>query len=197
MNAKTDLNIESIVWVKNEIDQTLELMRQQLENYCRNPDDITQIKACREHIHQINGVIEILGLNGVATISRQMEKLIDVFVDNENKPELNLDLFNRATWALSRYFDELINGAEDNPFRLFPVYQDLVQEHGVYGISEGALFFPDLSIRAPLRDDSSSLDSTIIVEAATKKNERTKFQVGLLKWLRDTTIRTACNKCSM
>lgn len=187
MNVKTDLNIESIVWVKNEIDNALELVRQQLGNYSRNPDDITQIKACRDHIHEINGVIEILGLNGVATISRQMEKLIDVFVDNESKPDLKLDLFSRATWALSRYFDELINGADDNPFRLFPVYQELVQEHGVHGISEGTLFFPDLSIRVPLRDDSPSPDSSIIVEAATKKNERARFQGSLLKWLRDTT----------
>lgn len=187
MNVKTDLNIESIVWVKNEIDNALELVRQQLGNYSRNPDDITQIKACRDHIHEINGVIEILGLNGVATISRQMEKLIDVFVDNESKPDLKLDLFSRATWALSRYFDELINGADNNPFRLFPVYQELVQEHGVHGISEGTLFFPDLSIRVPLRDDSPSPDSSIIVEAATKKNERARFQGSLLKWLRDTT----------
>lgn len=187
MNVKTDLNIESIVWVKNEIDNALELVRQQLGNYSRNPDDITQIKACRDHIHEINGVIEILGLNGVATISQQMEKLIDVFVDNESKPDLKLDLFSRATWALSRYFDELINGADNNPFRLFPVYQELVQEHGVHGISEGTLFFPDLSIRVPLRDDSPSPDSSIIVEAATKKNERARFQGSLLKWLRDTT----------
>ncbi len=187
MNAKTDLNIESIVWVKNEIDNALELVRQQLGNYSRNPDDITQIKACRDHIHEINGVIEILGLNGVTTISQQMEKLIDVFVDNESKPDLKLDLFSRATWALSRYFDELINGADNNPFRLFPVYQALVQEHGVHGISEGAIFFPDLSIRIPLRDDSPSPDSSIIVEAATKKNERARFQGSLLKWLRDTT----------
>ena len=187
MNAKTDLNIESIVWVKNEIDKALELVRQQLGNYSRNPDDITQIKDCRDHIHQINGVIEILGLNGVATISQQMEELIDVFVDNESKPDLKLDLFSRATWALSRYFDELINGADDNPFRLLPVYQELVQEHGVHGISEGTLFFPDLSIRAPLRDDSPSPDSSIIVEAVTKKNERARFQRSLLKWLRDTT----------
>ncbi len=187
MNAKTDLNIESIVWVKNEIDKALELVRQQLGNYSRNPDDITQIKACRDHIHEINGVIKILGLNGVATISQQMEKLIDVFVDNESKPDLKLDLFSRATWALSRYFDELINGADNNPFRLFPVYQELVQEHGMHGISEGALFFPDLSIRVPLRDDSPSPDSSIIVEAATKKNERARFQGSLLKWLRDTT----------
>ena len=43
MNAKTDLNIESIVWVKNEIDQALELVRQQLGIYSRNPDDTTQI----------------------------------------------------------------------------------------------------------------------------------------------------------
>ncbi|MCK5435204.1 MAG: Hpt domain-containing protein, partial [Nitrosomonadaceae bacterium] len=94
MNAKTDLNIESIVWVKNEIDKALELVRQQLGNYWRNPDDITQIKACRDHIHEINGVIKILGLNGVATISQQMEKLIDVFVGNESKPDLKLDLFS-------------------------------------------------------------------------------------------------------
>jgi len=105
MNAKTDLNIESIVWVKNEIDQALELVRRQLGNYLRNPEDITQIKSCRDHIHQVNGVIEILGLNGVAAVSRQMEKLIDVLIDNESKPEPKFDLFSRATRALSHYFD--------------------------------------------------------------------------------------------
>ncbi len=190
MNAKTDLNIESIVWVKNEIDQALELVRRQLGNYLRNPEDITQIKSCRDHIHQVNGVIEILGLNGVAAVSRQMEKLIDVLIDNESKPEPKFDLFSRATWALSHYFDELINGADNNPLRLFPVYQDLVQAHGVHGISEGALFFPDLSVHAPLQNQSPSLDSSIIV-GTTTKNERAKFQVSLLKWLRDATDKSS------
>ena len=186
MNAKTDLNIESIVWVKYEIDQVLELVRQKLGVYSRNPEDTTQIKACRDHIHQVNGVIEMLGLNGVATVSRQMEKLIDGLIDNDSKPELKLDSFNRATWALSHYFGELIHGADDNPLRLLPVYQDLVQAHGAQGVSEGALFFPDLSVHAPLRNESPSPDSSIVVEV-TAKNERAKFQVSLLKWLRDTT----------
>ena len=126
MNDKTDINVESIVWVKNEIDQALELVRQQLEKYLRNPDDTAQLKSCREQIHQVQGVIEMLGLNGVAAVSRQMEKIISTLIDSKSKSDLDLDSFSRATLALSHYFGEIIDGLDNNPLRLFPAYQDLL-----------------------------------------------------------------------
>jgi chemosensory pili system protein ChpA (sensor histidine kinase/response regulator) len=128
----------------------------------------------------------MLGLNGVATVSRQMEKLINVLMGSDRKPDLKLDFFNRAISALSHYLDELINGADNNPLQLFPAYQDLMQAHGVHGVSEGTLFFPDLSVQAPLRDELTSLDPSVSVEVDAK-NERAKFQLSLLKWLRDIT----------
>ena len=186
MDDKTDLNIESIVWVKNEIDQALELVRQQLEIYLRNPGDITKLKFCREQLHQVQGVIEMLGLNGVAAVSRQMEKIISTFIDSEGKSDLNLNSFSRSTLALSHYFSEMINGLENNPLRLLPAYQELVQAHGISDVSEGILFFPDKSVQAPLQKDITAQSSTAIPIEVVAKNERTKFQVSLLKWLRDT-----------
>jgi chemosensory pili system protein ChpA (sensor histidine kinase/response regulator) len=186
MNDKTDLNVESIVWVKNEIDQALELVRQQLEKYLRNPDDTTQLKSCREQIHQVQGVIEMLGLNGVAAVSRQMEKIISTFIDSKGKSDLDLDSFSRATLALSYYFGEIIDGLDNNPLRLFPAYQDLVQAHGIHDVSEGILFFPDLSVQAPSQNKLMSQDAATPIKVVAK-NERSKFQVSLLKWLHDTT----------
>ena len=186
MDDKTDLNIESIVWVKNEIDQALELVRQQLEIYLRNPGDITKLKFCREQLHQVQGVIEMLGLNGVAAVSRQMEKIISTFIDSEGKSDLNLDSFSRSTLALSHYFSEMINGLENNPLRLLPAYQELVQAHGISDVSEGILFFPDKNVQAPLQKDLTAQSSTAIPIEVVAKNERSKFQVSLLKWLRDT-----------
>jgi chemosensory pili system protein ChpA (sensor histidine kinase/response regulator) len=186
MNDKTDLNVESIVWVKNEIDQALELVRQQLEKYLRNPDDSDQLKSCREQIHQVHGVIEMLGLNGVAAVSWQMEKIINTLINSEGKSDFDLDSFSRATLALSHYFGEIIDGLDNNPLRLFPAYQDLVHAHGLHDVSEGILFFPDLSIQAPPQNEFTSQDSIIPIEVVAK-NERSKFQVSLLKWLRDAT----------
>ena len=186
MDDKTDLNIESIVWVKNEIDQALELVRQQLEIYLRNPGDITKLKFCREQLHQVQGVIEMLGLNGVAAVSRQMEKIISTFIDSEGKSDFNLDSFSRSTLALSHYFGEMINGLDNNPLRLLPAYQELVQAHGISDVSEGILFFPDKSVQAPLQKDLTAQSSTAIPIEVVAKNERPKFQVSLLKWLRDT-----------
>ncbi len=186
MNDKTDLNVESIVWVKNEIDQALELVRQQLEKYLRNPDDTAQLKSCRELIHQVQGVIEMLGLNGVAAVSWQMEKIISTLIDSEGKSDFDLDSFSRTTLALSHYFGEIIDGLDNNPLRLFPAYQDLVQAHGIHDVSEDILFFPDLSVQVPSQSKLMSQDSATPIEVVAK-NERSKFQVSLLKWLHDTT----------
>lgn len=187
MNAKTEFNVASVTWVKGEIDQVLSLVRQYLEQYSYNPDDNAQIKFCRNHLHQVSGVMEMLGLNGVAAVSREMENLIESLVRHEIKPEPQvLGALNRATGEISHYLNELTGGAGDNPLRLFPVYRDLMQARGVQSqsISESDLFFPDLSVRPPPRDEPPFVAPSAMETLA--KESRARFQAGLLKWLRSS-----------
>jgi len=195
MNAKTEFNIASVTWVKGEVDQVLSLVRQYLEQYSFNPEDNAQIKFCRNHVHQVSGVMEMLGLNGVAVVSREMESLIESLVRQEIKPQPQvLGVLNRATNAISHYLDELIGGAGDNPLRLFPVYRDLMQARGVQSqsITESELFFPDLSVRPPPREVVPPLDPATL--EALAKEARAGFQAGLLKWLRSPAPGAPANK---
>ena len=186
MNAKTKLNIASIIGIQDGINQIFSLIEQYLDAYIQNLDDDTQIDSFRQSIHQLNGLLEMLELDGLTIISQRIGKLTDALIQEKIKPEsATLNTLKQTVSALLHYLHELIHGAEDNPLRLYPVYCDLMRAQGLEKVSESDLFFPKLVTDPPLQTALSSLEPTAM--KASAKQARTEYQTGLLKWLRDTT----------
>ncbi|SFP82231.1 chemosensory pili system protein ChpA (sensor histidine kinase/response regulator) [Nitrosomonas cryotolerans] len=186
MNAKAKLNIASIIGIQDGINQIFSLIEQYLDAYIQNLDDDTQIDSFRQSIHQLNGLLEMLELDGLTIISQRIGKLTDTLIQEKIKPEsATLNTLKQTVSALLHYLHELIHGAEDNPLRLYPVYCDLMRAQGLEKVSESDLFFPKLVTDPPLQAASPSLEPAAM--KASAKQARTEYQTGLLKWLRDTT----------
>ena len=186
MNINTKLNITSIVGVKDGIDQIFALINQHLDAYAQNTNDAPQIESCRSYVHQLNGLLDMLELNDITIVSQQMEKLMGGLVDGSIEPEpFVIETIQQTTRALLRYLNELIEGAEENPLRLFPVYRDIMQAQGVKNVSESSLFVSRMVSEPSFQAALFNMAPSEI--GALAKKTRTAYQVAFLKWLRDSS----------
>ncbi|MDP1558905.1 MAG: Hpt domain-containing protein [Nitrosomonas sp.] len=186
MNAKAKLKITSVIGVKDGIDQIFSLINEYLESYAQNTDQVAQIESCRNYVHQLNGLLEMLELTGITLVSQQMEKLMEALAHQRNQPEpIVVNMLRQASHALSGYLNELIEGAEDNSLRLFPTYRDLMQAQGAKNVSESDLFIFHRASEPALPVALSHLDAAEM--KASARQIRAEYQTGLLRWLRDTT----------
>ena len=87
MNAATEFDVGPLTWVKSEIDLALERADQALQQYLTSSGDLTQIKFSRNHLHQVQGALTIVGLDGVV----QFVEAIGAWLDAVEKQTLAAD----------------------------------------------------------------------------------------------------------
>ncbi len=184
MSAQPKLNISSIIGIKEGIYQVFSLIDQNLDAYVKYPDKINPIRDCKNYIHQLDGLFEMLGLSSIRIISDKMEQLVEALVTNKIQPNSQIcDALKQCNKALLYYLNELIDGKEENPLRLFPAYRGLMQVYGFENAPESDLFFPRLTVSPELKPEASHLHT--LAAKTLAKQIGTEYQAGLLKWLRD------------
>jgi chemosensory pili system protein ChpA (sensor histidine kinase/response regulator) len=183
MSATTEFDVGPLTWVKGEIDLALNRAQEHLAQFVQNPSDPSQLRFCLTHLHQVSGAIQMVGLEGVARFSGELESLVSALEKQEIPAAAEtLDLAAQAIAKLSQYLDGLLNGEPYQPLSLFPAYSGLLRARGAERISEADLFFPDLGLRAPKNPEAIAVAEAEL--PALVKKERAKFQRGLLGWLR-------------
>ena len=193
MSAQPKLNISAIIGIKDGIYQAFALIDQNLEVYSQHPDNDKLIKDCRNYIHQLDGLLEMLNLTSITIVTEKMEQVIDALI--YKKIELSpsvIDALKQSTKALLFYLNELIDGAEENALRLFPVYRSLMQVYGFENAPESDLFFPRLTVDPVLKDPAAHIDT--ISAKTLAKQLGAEYQAGLLKWLRDPSNQQGLQK---
>ena len=188
MNAATEFDVGPLTWVKSEIDLALERAVQALDQYSASAvsgsGDLTQIRFCRTHLHQVQGALTIVGLDGVTQFAEAVEGLLDS-IEQQACPadESTLGLARRALESVEHYLAELVNGQPNQPLKLLPIYREVQVARGVQRFSAADLFFPDLSVR-PARQGLTVKRLAPSDYQKLLKQERGRFQRGLLAWLR-------------
>ena len=189
MNAQTEFDTGPLSWVKSEIDLALERAANALnvfaESLAAGNADLSHIQYCRTHLHQVQGALTIVGLDGVRQLAEALESLLES-VDNGTTAASNaiIALIHQGLQGIGNYLDTLLTGHGNQPLRLFPLYAAVQQARGNEQPSPADLFFPDLSVRPPRR----AAPAEAMPEAAFQellRHERGRFQRGLLAWLRD------------
>jgi chemosensory pili system protein ChpA (sensor histidine kinase/response regulator) len=184
MSAATEFDLGPLIWVRGEIDLALARTAEALRHFSDDPGATAQLKFAHTHLHQAHGALAIVGLDGVTRVSEALQALLDQIGSGSvaNSPAI-MDLGLQAVSALRQYLDELAAGAPDQPLRLLPIYQQLQRARGGPAAGPSDLFFPDLTLRPPRRPhEASPLPPD---QAAIQvKSARTRFQRGLLQWLR-------------
>jgi len=190
MTTPSDFDIGPLTWVKGEIDAALAKAREQLTLFAGNTADAGPLKFAQTHLHQVKGAIQMVGLDGLARFCEEVERLLSALEKRELEADGDrLDLVDQGLVALGKYLDDLMAGAPDVPLRLFPAYKALLEARGVERITEADLFFPDLSVRAPRLAGEPPVSEEAFPRHV--RSERSKYQKGLLHWLRNPADKEA------
>ena len=213
MDAATEFDVGPLTWVKSEVDLALERADLALQKFSESvlkgassaalndsaasaAGDLTQVTFCRTHLHQVQGALTIVGLDGVTRFAEAVELLLEAVAQQKRPADSsNIALARRALATLRRYLDDLIEGQPDQPLRLFPLYREIQMARGLEKISATDLFFPDLTSRPPRRE---TLPEAMTMTSDEMKKllhlERARFQRGLLAWLRSPKQRSGIDE---
>ena len=183
MNAATAFDLGPLTWVKGEIDLALQRAGESLGQYVPGAD-VTPLKFCRTHVHQVYGALSIVGLDGVTQVVESIEALLSALEEGRLVPdESAIAVLNEALAGLRQYLDDLMLGEPNQPLRLLPLYQALARTRGQAMIHASDLFYPDLSPRPPRRPAPAPMAPEDLKQLL--KTTRMSYQKGLLSLLRN------------
>ncbi len=172
-------DITILSWITAEVDQALERVRTELATYSAPPHDAAALARCPEHLHQVSGALNMVGLSGA---TRFCEALENSFARLDASGAGNAAVVDRAVLQLKQFVDDVANGQPDVAVRLYPAYRELAELQGLDNSSEIDLFFPDLTPAAPAHPSPKSLEKEEL--ASFLQSQRTRWQRGILAWLR-------------
>ena len=186
MKLHDDGEFTALNWIKPALDATLAQAREALEAYVDTPDDRALMRACAEHLHQVQGTLRMVELYGAAMVVEDMERLADALVgDRIRQRDEGYSVLMRGMVQLPDYLERLQSGHKDIPIVLLPLLNDLRACRGENLLSESSLFSPDLSI--PLPASAAGAARALMPQELRTQALRLRlgFQAALLKWFRD------------
>ncbi|MDR3212735.1 MAG: Hpt domain-containing protein [Azoarcus sp.] len=183
MTQANEPDLGPLSWVRSEIDQALTRAADSLKLAVEPVDGSAKVQFAQTHLHQVNGALSIIGLDGLTKFVAALDLFFAALVRGElSIDEDRIKLGLRALSSIGNYLDDLIHGAPDQPLRLLPLYRELVLARGEATPSPADLFFPDLSVRIPRRSGTPEFDT--MQRQHQRRTMRLRFQRGLLDWLR-------------
>src|SRR6185369_15480248 len=138
-----------LFWIKTEVERSLDAVRGHLSAYSAAPDDPGVLRQCPDQLHQVSGALRIVGLAGATRFCEALESAFAGSGERATGPE-ELGVVDRAVLALKDFVDDLAQGQANVPLRLYSAYRELAALRGAPDASEKDLFFPDLTLQAPL-----------------------------------------------
>ncbi|WP_172202447.1 Hpt domain-containing protein [Niveibacterium sp. COAC-50] len=183
MNSEMELDIAPLTWVRGEIDAALARAQDALTKVEAGEDRSEQLRFAQNHVHQVQGALSVVGLDGVTQFAEALDALLASLAGGQIEfGDTHAPLLRRALIALGNYLAELQDGAPHQPLRLYPLYAEIAEARGIEVPGQSELFFPNLAVR-PSQDSHVSLDPA--VAAKELRTARARFEKGLLSWLRE------------
>ncbi len=182
-------NYAALQWVVGEIDETLQEARQALEAFVDDPRDVSRLRFCLTHVHQVHGSLQMVQFHGAALIAEEMELLVQAMLqDAVTSLAEAQEVFMRALLQLPIYLDHVQNFQDDHPGVALPLLNDIRAVRKQAYLSETGLFSPDLTKAHALEGDRHSIlqDRGKLVQALKKLREM--YQYAAASLLKDVRI---------
>jgi len=189
MRPQHDIDFTTLAWVKGELDETLKQARQALEAYVEDTSDVSQMRFCATYLHQVQGTLRMVELYGAAMVTEEMEHLAGALLDGRvAERDEAYGVLMRGIMQLPDYLERLQTGHKDIPIVLLPLLNDLRAARGEKGLTEIALFTPNLGRELPAtaRGPAQPLPEAELKSRAEPL--RAQFQLALLKWFRNDDV---------
>ncbi len=177
MKTEDTVEYNSLRWVKKELDLILLEAQTALSAYIEDTDDTSRLQDSIEHLHMVQGTLQMVELYGAAHLAEEMEKVSIALVNGSiDKVDDAYDVLMRSMLQLPDYLESLQSGRKDVPMVLLPLLNDLRASRNASLLSENVLFFPDVEVEEGQAEDV--IDSGELVNCAKKM--RPHYQIGLL-----------------
>ncbi len=180
MSVHTEFDQGSLIWVKGELEQTLGRAAEALKQFGNAPD-AALLKHAQTHLHQAVGALQMVELQGLARYCEEAEHLV-ASVAREETGNHALDAVIAVTKDATAYLERIAAGSPNVPLVL---RDSLVKMAALRGqsISGAELFFPQLGqLSVPAELPTHSVPDADM--APWVRQQRTRFESGLLRWLR-------------
>jgi chemosensory pili system protein ChpA (sensor histidine kinase/response regulator) len=143
------------------------------------------MRACVDHLHQVQGTLRMVELYGAAMVAEEMETLaICLLEDHVRQREDAFGALMRGLMQLPDYLERLSGGHRDVPVVLLPLLNDLRASRDQQALSEAALFSPNLEQALPVQAPGAQGEVDVAAQRSAITALRLRFQQQLLAWFR-------------
>jgi chemosensory pili system protein ChpA (sensor histidine kinase/response regulator) len=128
-------------WVKPELDETLRLVRNEVEYFAEDPGDSSRMRICAGYLHQVQGTLRMVELYAPAMVAEELEQLaIAVGKGDVAERDEACATLMRGSVLLPDYLERLQNGHRDIPIVLQPLLNEIRAARGEALINDSVLF---------------------------------------------------------
>lgn len=175
------VDLGTLGWVKEEIDETLKKARLALEAFAEQRTDDGRLRLCATYLHQIGGTLKMVELDAIAELVFEAEALAQSLLSGTEAPtEASLEPLVRFILTLPDILDRAQTPHAGSIPGALPLLNDLRAARGAPPAEAQALFAPDLAVRPP---QIGKGDDSDFIRAFRK--ERASYQAALVRWLKD------------
>jgi chemosensory pili system protein ChpA (sensor histidine kinase/response regulator) len=186
-----ELSSQTLHLVARELASELNEARAALETFGDQQDNVAQLKRCGAHLHTVHGALRVAEVYGAALLAEEMGQvtryLIDNFAEKRHLAE-GLDALMRAMVQLPTYLERVMSGGRDMALVLLPLLNDLRAVRGNALLSEGTLLLLNLSSDQQASPVPANPGEGLLSVSQWARKLRTRFQLGLLGWIKGERI---------
>ncbi|MDO8774356.1 MAG: Hpt domain-containing protein [Burkholderiaceae bacterium] len=200
------MDLGPLAWVFEELRKSLDAAIKGLKRFVREADtvhgsdlaaaDPNQLRGARQQLHQVVGVLDMLGLRESVLIVSAMEQVVQRFVQRPGlTTEDAVSKLERTSFAVMEYLECLLSGKAVSSVALFVQYRDVRILAGAERVHPADLWSresfnwldPNMPVcQTPLQYDPgvrSAMDSALlrVMQTADKQaaNELSQLSLGL------------------
>ncbi len=177
---------DSLSLIYQELLATLSEARQILESYIDSEGSAADLTACADALHSAAGALSMAEASGASLLAEEMELTCRVLIENQQSApaDQGIEALTRAIVQLPAYVETIMVGGRDIPLVLLPLLNDLRAARGRPLLSESTLLLLDTGVTPDevAQKVSPAPDGNDI--QALARSLRTRFQLGLLGWIK-------------
>ncbi|MBM0107591.1 Hpt domain-containing protein [Steroidobacter sp. S1-65] len=185
-----EVSSQTLHIVARELASELNEARASLEAFGEQQDNLALLRKCNEHLHAVHGALRVAEVYGAALLAEEMGQVANYLISNFNEKRHlaeGLDALMRAMVQLPTYLERVMSGGRDMALVLLPLLNDLRAVRGHALLSEGTLLLLNLSSDQQANPAAAAAEGALTVAQWARKL-RTRFQLGLLGWIKGERI---------
>lgn len=196
MAAYSSIDKETFAWVKKEVNANLAGISKHLDDHkidlnSARPTSLSleRLSKVVDLLHQIGGLLKILEIKSLSRLVGESELLVDSYLQSDSKVSCGslIGLLKSSGILLSDSIERISLGQPENTMLVVELVNRVRGSRGLAAVEISSLFSPYIDVYPKL----PARPSMRIGEYQQRvKSSRRHFQAQMLRWLRDSDLRS-------